>query len=175
MLADRLRSVRVINCYSQPGNEMLGRDFDTAGYLTAEAVSEDLIRRRARFYFCGPEPMMNAITEGLVARGVPPFDIFKEAFRSPSKPRMDPSQRFAVAFTRSGVTAEWTPDKGSLLSFAEGLGIAMPSGCRVGQCESCAVRVAMGKVERMSGSGPDEPQMCFACQAIPASEIAIEA
>lgn len=174
-LRKRLPSLHVTNCYNNPGEETIGRDFDIQGYLSADVVPHDLIGRRARFYFCGPEPMMNAITAGLVARGVPHFDIFKEVFRSPSKPRLDSSQKFFVDFTRSGIKAEWTPDKGSLLSFAEGLGIAMPSGCRVGQCESCVVRIAAGKVDHLSGDGPEESDMCFACQAIPTCEIAVEA
>jgi ferredoxin-NADP reductase len=174
-LQKRLPRLRVVNCYNNPQHEVLGCDYEMSGYLTADVVDEDLIRRRARFYFCGPEPMMNSITAGLVARGVPPFDIFKEAFRSPSKPRLDPTQRFMVEFTLSNKRALWTPEEGSLLSFAERLGISMPSGCRVGQCESCAVRVAAGKIDHMSGHGPDEANICFACQAIPASEVAIEA
>ena len=174
-LQKRLPSLRVVNCYTKPQDEMLGRDYEISGYLTADVVHENLIQRRARFHFCGPEPMMNSITEGLVSRGVPPFDIFKEAFRSPSKPRLDPAQRFMVEFTRSEKKALWTPQEGSLLSFAERLGISMPSGCRVGQCESCAVKIAAGKVDHLSGHGPDEANMCFACQAIPASEVAIEA
>jgi anaerobic selenocysteine-containing dehydrogenase/ferredoxin-NADP reductase len=174
-LQKRLPRLRVVNCYNNPQHEVLGCDYEMSGYLTADVVDEDLIRRRTRFYFCGPEPMMNSITAGLVARGVPPFDIFKEAFRSPSKPRLDPTQRFMVEFTLSNKRALWTPEEGSLLSFAERLGISMPSGCRVGQCESCAVRVAAGKIDHMSGHGPDEANICFACQAIPASEVAIEA
>jgi anaerobic selenocysteine-containing dehydrogenase/ferredoxin-NADP reductase len=174
-LQKRLPRLRVVNCYNNPHDELLGRDYEMSGYLTADVVDEDLIRRRARFYFCGPEPMMNSITAGLVSRGVPPFDIFKEAFRSPSRPRLDPTQRFMVEFTRSHKKALWTPAEGSLLSFAERLGISMPSGCRVGQCESCAVRVAAGKVYHMSGHGSDEADICFACQAIPVSEVAIEA
>jgi len=51
----------------------------------------------------------------------------------------------------------------------------MPSGCRVGQCESCAVKVLAGKVSHMTGHGPDEADMCLACQAIPATDISIEA
>lgn len=174
-LRERLPSLHILDCYSKPGSELIERDFDMQGFITADVVADDLIQRRARFYFCGPEPMMNAITAGLVDRGVPPFDMFKEVFRSPTKPRLDPSQKFVVEFMRSGIKAEWTPDKGSLLSFAESLGVSMPSGCRVGQCESCAVRIAAGKVDHMSGNGPDESNMCFACQAIPASEITIEA
>jgi len=174
-LQKRLPRLRVVNCYNKPQGEVLGRDYEMSGYLTAEVVDGNLIERRARFYLCGPEPMMDSITAGLVSRGVPPFDIFKEAFRSPSRPRLDPAQRFMVEFIRSHKKALWTPEEGSLLSFAERLGVSMPSGCRVGQCESCVVKVSAGKVEHMSGHGPDEAGMCFACQAIPVSEVAIEA
>lgn len=174
-LQKRLPSLHTVDCYSNPDDELIERDFDMQGFLTADVVAENLIQRRARFYFCGPEPMMNAITAGLIARGVPPFDIFKEVFRSPSKPRLDPSQKFVVQFMRSDIEAEWTPDKGSLLNFAESLGISMPSGCRVGQCESCTVRIAAGKVDHLSGDGPEDSNMCFACQAIPTSEITLEA
>ncbi|MDN7177293.1 molybdopterin-dependent oxidoreductase [Caballeronia sp. SEWSISQ10-4 2] len=174
-LQKSLPLLNVVNCYSDPLGEVLGRDYEVNGRITADAVSDDLIRRRARFYICGPEPMMVSITAGLVERGVPPFDIFKEIFRSPARPRVDSSQRFIVEFARSHQKAEWSPDKGSLLAFAEGLGIAMSSGCRVGQCESCMVRISAGQVEHISGHGPEEANMCFACQAIPASEITIEA
>jgi len=174
-LKSSMSRLKVINCYNQPDGEVVGVDYDFSGYLTADDISEDLIRRRARFYLCGPERMMDAFIVGLTDRGVPSFDIFKEAFRSPSKPSLDASQRFAVQFTRSNVRAEWSADKGSLLSFAEGLGISMPSGCRVGQCESCAVRVVSGKVDHVAGHGPEEDGMCFACQAIPVSEIELEA
>jgi ferredoxin-NADP reductase len=174
-LKKTLPSLKVVNCYSDPLEEVLGRDYEMRGRTTAEVVSDDLIRRRARFYLCGAEPMMLSITAGLIGRGVPAFDIFKEVFRSPVSPRLDPSQRFIVEFARSHKKAEWSPDKGSLLAFAEGLGINMPSGCRVGQCESCIVRISAGKVEHTSGHAPEEANVCFACQAIPASKITIEA
>ncbi|SAK66396.1 molybdopterin-dependent oxidoreductase [Caballeronia ptereochthonis] len=176
-LREAWRGLHVFDCYAHPrmGEDVAGRDYDRAGYLDASSVDDALIRRRARFYLCGPEPMMAAITEGLLARGVPAFDIFKEAFRSPSEPRADETQRFTVEFVRSKKSAQWTPKDGSLLAFAEGLGIALPSGCRVGQCESCAVRVAAGTTGHLSGNAPDEPDMCFACQAIPLSDLVVEA
>ena len=170
-----LPTLTVVDGYNQPRGEILGRDYQIEGFLTADVVDDALIRRRARFYLCGPEPMMNAITSGLVARGVPPFDIFSEVVRSPSKPVNDPLQRFAVEFRRSQFKAEWRPECGSLLSFGESLGIGVPSGCRVGQCESCAVRVLAGKVMHMTGHGPDEPDMCLACQAIPVTDLSIDA
>jgi len=178
-LRDAWPALRVVDCYAQPraGADVAGVDYDLAGLLDAGVVDDDLVRRRARFYLCGPEPMMNALVAGLVARGVPAFDIFKEAFRSPSPPRADDTdtRAFAVTFARSRRTAQWTPAKGTLLSFAESLGIELPSGCRVGQCESCAVRVARGVTDHLSGHAPDEPDMCFACQAIPLSDLVVEA
>ena len=174
-LKQRLPTLRVVNCYSSPVDEVLGQDFEMQGYLNGDAVDEDLIRRRARFYFCGPEPMMNALTDGLVERGVPPFDIFREAFKSPAKPVLDPSQRFTVEFSRSNHKAEWTAEKGSLLAFGESLGISMPSGCRVGQCESCALKVIAGKVTHLTGHGPEEADMCLTCQAIPTEDLCIDA
>ncbi|MDX8502619.1 2Fe-2S iron-sulfur cluster binding domain-containing protein [Mesorhizobium sp. VK4C] len=38
-----------------------------------------------------------------------------------------------------------------LLDFAEKKGEQLPSGCRVGQCESCAVRVLQGRVRHLGG------------------------
>ncbi len=87
---------------------------------------------------------MEAIIAELEAAGVPRFDIFKETFRSPAAPPSG-GARFAVTFARSGQTHEWNNEAGSLLTFAERLGIQLPSGCRVGQCESCAVRVLEGR------------------------------
>jgi anaerobic selenocysteine-containing dehydrogenase/ferredoxin-NADP reductase len=170
-----LPNLHVVNCYSNPEKESLGEDYDIQGYLSANVVSEALIERRARFYFCGPEPMMNAITAELVERGVPPFDVFKEAFKSPAKPVLDPAQKFTVQFSRSNRTAEWTPAKGSLLAFGESLGVSMPSGCRVGQCESCALKVISGKVTHMNGQGHEEADMCLTCQAIPTEDLCIDA
>src|SRR5690606_22445155 len=106
------------------------------------AVPDALIEARARFYMCGPPMMMDNIREGLCARGVPAFDIFHEVFRSPAVVDANNAGRFEVCFARSNnLKVEWTAERGTLLSFAEELGLSMPSGCRVGQCESCAVSV----------------------------------
>ncbi|MBT1157034.1 hypothetical protein J1C56_15655 [Aminobacter anthyllidis] len=128
-LKTHLPTLQVFNACDDPdvkGGDIIGR-------LTADVVDDSLVHRRARFYFCGPEPMMNGITAQLLARGVPSFDIFREAFKSPAKPTGDPDQTFQVTFSRSQKAIVWSPDKGSLLAFAERNGISLPSGCRVGQ------------------------------------------
>ncbi|MNG13559.1 Ferredoxin-1 [compost metagenome] len=119
--------------------------------------------------------MMKALTEGLLSAGVPRFDVFKEIFRSPIAPKIEANGAFEIAFSRSGRTHTWTSEAGPLLTFSENLGIELPSGCRVGQCESCAVRVLKGEVSHLHGSEPEDPEICLACQAIPTTNLTLDA
>jgi anaerobic selenocysteine-containing dehydrogenase/ferredoxin-NADP reductase len=173
----RLPHLRVVNHYSAPlPPDRAGVDFQSQRLIDAGVVDDQLIAQRARFYLCGPPSMMAAVTTGLLARGVPRFDIFSEVFRSPVVPLVDESRRFHITFARSGRDpAVWTASQGSLLSFGESMGLTMPSGCRVGQCESCAVRLLSGKVRHLHGSEPEDPSVCLACQAIPLEDIVLDA
>lgn len=170
---DRLK---VINIYNQPLDcDILGLDYDRAGYVGAGDVEAYLIENNARYYMCGPQPMMDAISRGLQERGVPAFAIFYEIFRSPTKINNDPSLRHKVIFAKSGREEIWTTDKGTLLNFGEKLGIKMPSGCRVGQCESCSTKVIAGNVQHLNGVEPSDEGACLTCQCIPAGDITIDA
>jgi len=51
----------------------------------------------------------------------------------------------------------------------------MPSGCRVGQCESCSTRVIAGNVQHLNGVEPSDEGACLTCQCIPAGDITIDA
>jgi ferredoxin-NADP reductase len=176
-LAQILPRLRLFNHYDAPfPQDRAGRDFDSRERVSAALLDQQLLDARARFYLCGPKPMMDALTTGLIARGVPAFDIFSEVFRSPTSPPQHTGERFNVSFARSGMRdMAWDPAKGSLLQFGESLGIPMPSGCRVGQCESCSVRVVEGKVRHLHGTEPDDQTVCLACQAIPQSDIVLDA
>jgi len=61
------------------------------------------------------------------------------------------------------------------LNFGESLGLRMASGCRVGQCESCAVRLLAGKVRDLHGSEPEDPSTCLTCQAVPLEDVVLDA
>lgn len=174
--AGRLPGLRIVNHYSAPRpHEMHGIDFESQRRLDASVVDEALVTRRARFYLCGPGPMMDDIAAGLVARGVPRFDIFNEVFQSPALPVVDKDRQVQVRFARSGrAPATWSGADGVLLGFAESLGIAMPSGCRVGQCESCAVRIISGKVRHLHGAEPEDASTCLACQAVPLEDVVLD-
>ena len=176
-LRARLPQLRVVDHYNaaQP-QERMGIDYQSDRFIDASVVDDALIAQRARFYMCGPPAMMDAVTAGLVARGVPRFDIFSEVFRSPAVPPTDGDQCFTVSFARSGhAPATWTPRQGTLLNFGESLGLRMASGCRVGQCESCAVRLLAGKVRHLHGSEPEDPSTCLTCQAVPLEDVVLDA
>ncbi|TBU90317.1 molybdopterin-dependent oxidoreductase [Phytopseudomonas dryadis] len=174
-LGRRLPGLRCIDVYSAPlADERLGVDYQVLGNVTRSLVPDVFFARRALHYLCGPQVMMEALIAELEAAGVPRFDIFNEVFRSPPTPPSGHS-RFAVTFARSGQTHEWNNEAGPLLTFAERLGIQLPSGCRVGQCESCAVRVLEGEVVHLHGKEPQDPRVCLSCQAIPATTLTLDA
>lgn len=173
----RLPNLKVANHYRRPlPCDIPGRDYDSDGYITAGLISEDLLAQRPRIYMCGPPGMMDTFARGLLERGVPKFDIFSEVFRSPTVVRTDDGAKYSVTFAASRRNAElWSAAEGPLLSFGEKLGLSLPSGCRVGQCESCAVKILAGKVAHLHGQEPDDPSTCLACQAIPIEDLILDA
>ncbi|WP_185983897.1 molybdopterin-dependent oxidoreductase [Aureimonas mangrovi] len=171
-LADALPRLSVIDRYTRPGPQDANVP---VGRLDADAIDEDWVARGARFYMCGPAAMMSGVRSGLEARGVLPFEIHSETFASPVRPKLDPDARHRVEFRRSGLTAEWTPACGSVLDLAAKAGVTMASGCRVGQCESCLVRLVEGKAAQPDGLPEREEGYFLGCQMVPTSDIAIDA
>jgi uncharacterized protein len=74
-----------------------------------------------------------------------------------------------VSFTRTGEVAEWTPERGTLLEFAEGKGLNPPFSCRAGHCGSCATRLTAGAVTYAEPTAwrpaADEVLLCCAMPA----------
>jgi len=170
-----LPRLTVRNFYSRPRpQDVCGQDHHVAARLGAGAVGQDIVDARARFYMCGSDAMIDSVRTGLVARGVARFDIFSEIFASPAKFTGDPDQTFRVSLRRSGVDFVWKASDGTLLDCAEKRGVRAPSGCRVGQCESCAVKVLSGQAIQLSGSAPEEADMVFTCQGVPVSDLVLD-
>ena len=83
---------------------------------------------------------------------------------------------FAVTFARSDRTVRWTKESGTLLTTAESAGLTLPSGCRVGQCESCACPVLSGNAAHLVA--PDEglpDTSVLTCQSVPTSDLVLDA
>ncbi|MQA09314.1 MAG: molybdopterin-dependent oxidoreductase [Pseudonocardiaceae bacterium] len=174
-LADRLPQLRVVNHYSRPRQADRGHQF--TGRLSVRHIDPELIRRRARFYLCGPDAMQRELIDGLVSLGVPRFEIFTERF-TPARAnvRAQPGAEHTVRFARTGRELRWRERDGTLLEMARDAGIRLPSGCRLGQCESCAVGVLRGRIAHLVEL-PDEltEEQCLTCQAVPVSDVTLDA
>jgi len=173
-LAGLLPGLAVINHYSRPRSS--DRDFDRIGRITAEDIARELIEARARFYLCGPPSLLSSLSAGLAARGVPRFEIFQELFQAaPTEDAAIPDVPREVRFARSGRVLRWTPADGALLDLAEANGLRLPSGCRVGQCESCAVPRMEGAVRHLVPLAVEDPDSCLTCQAVPLTDLVLDA
>jgi ferredoxin len=86
---------------------------------------------------------------------------------------------FKIEFRKSGKTLEWESSSGNLLDFAEENGIQMESGCRIGTCGSCKVKLISGTVTMETEEGLEDADkangMILPCVAVPESDLIIEA
>lgn len=166
-LQRRIPQLRVVDHHSRGPGAQRGR-------TTAADVDDELIRNRARFYLCGPEEMLTDLVVGLVERGVPRFALFTERFCAADR-EVNVPESATVRFARSGREVCWSGGE-ALLSLAERAGLRLPSGCRVGQCESCAVGVLDGSVVHLVEPAEDLPaDQCLTCQAVPAEDVVLDA
>ncbi|MEV7414972.1 molybdopterin-dependent oxidoreductase [Streptomyces sp. NPDC089919] len=173
-LAEAIPVLRTVDHYTEPGTGQAGA---RTGRITAADIDPGLIERRARFYLCGPAPMLESLTDGLTARGVPRFEVFSETFHTPPQEVVVPEDAdFTVTFARSGRTARWRKGDGTLLALGESAGVPMASGCRVGQCESCACPVLAGSAGHLVVPSQDLPAgTVLTCQAVPTSDLSLDA
>lgn len=120
---------------------------------------------------CGSPGVNKAMTDALLRLALPRFDIFTEACSAPGEmPAELEAQTVTIAGT--GESFLWTPAAGPILDAALAAGLSLPSGCRVGQCESCSVRVVEGRFAHMVDVD-GEPDQCLTCRAVPLSALTI--
>ncbi|TSD65251.1 molybdopterin-dependent oxidoreductase [Aeromicrobium piscarium] len=157
--------------YSQPAEaDRPGHDFDEQGRLSLRDL--DLpVDERPLVYLCGASSLMDDVTEELAGRGVPRFDVFREDFHAAVEvpQNLEPA---IIRFGGGGEPISWTPADGSILRAAERQGRVLPSGCRVGQCESCAVRVISGTVAHLGEDPADDG--CLTCIAVPIGDVVLD-
>ncbi|NYG31700.1 pyridoxamine 5'-phosphate oxidase family protein [Sphaerotilus montanus] len=152
------------------------------GPLTIDRLKSLLPFDDHEFFLCGPLSFMQALYDGLRDLGVRDTRIQAEAFgpsslkrrsdgqAAASPPPLPPAQHATVRFTRSGDAAAWTPERGTLLAFAEGQGLNPPFSCRAGHCGSCATRLTAGRVTYAEPTAwrPADGEVLLCC-AVPAA------
>jgi len=154
-------------CYTSPApDDVQGRDYDTAGRLSAPVLAALDLPADADAYLCGPPAFMADISAALAAGGIAPARIHTEVFgagpgltpgiapapvRRPHPPAGQPGSGPLVAFARSDLSVPWDPGYASLLEFAEACDVPVRWSCRVGVCHTCETTVISGTV----GYAPD--------------------
>jgi ferredoxin len=153
------------------------------GPLTIDLLKSLLPFDDHEFYLCGPPGFMQALYDGLRDLGVRDARLQAEAFgpsslkRRPDgaaaapPPPAPPARQATVVFATTGEAAEWTPERGTLLEFAEGKGLSPPFSCRAGHCGSCATRMTAGRVTYAEPTAwrPGEGEVLLCC-ALPAAD-----
>jgi ferredoxin-NADP reductase len=154
-------------CYSHPGpGDVLGRDYQSAGRLSAPVLAGLGLPADADAYICGPATFMTEISAALVDLGIDGERVHTEIFgaapastpgiaavsaRPPHAPAGPSGDGPEVAFARSGLTVRWGADYGSLLELAEACDVPVRWSCRTGVCHSCETALMSGTV----GYSPD--------------------
>ena len=149
--------------------------FDFEGNVTIAALLEGH-GTEANFYLCGPPVMVEIVTDGLKAAGVPKQRVHLEAFGPSSrKATTEHNGPQSVTLLKSMKTITWSPDAGSLLDQLEKTGAPLGSGCRTGQCESCILRLVEGEVVHPDGTAAVDADRCLPCVAVPLSALSLDA
>ena len=170
-------------CYSQPTDEnVLGRDYDHAGYVSVNLLRRLLPSSNYEFYICGPPAMMGSVTQDLKAWGVPDDKVFFESFGPATVKKAAPAAAAAtppgikVTFAKCGRSCVWDPKVGSLLEFAEENGVTLDFGCRAGNCGTCITAIKSGEVTYVTMPG-EMPQAgsCLTCISVPKTDVTLDA
>ena len=164
-------NLEVIYRYSRPRPEDEGH-FHSSGYVDVELVKSLLPNgHEAEYFLCGSPRFMDSLRSGLAEWGVPEERVKFESFSKPktasktvvtappaASDGASAVETAEVVFAKSGKTAIWTANDGSLLEFAEDQGLSPAFSCRAGICLTCMCAVQEGEVaydEPPTGT-PDE-------------------
>jgi ferredoxin len=167
-----------------------GRDYQSAGRLSAAVLGQLGLPRDAQAYICGPAGFMTDVAAALAGLGLGSGQISTEIFGArpsltpgiaaaaavpPHQPSRLPGTGPEVAFARSGLTVRWDHRYASLLELAEACDVPVRWSCRAGVCHNCESGLVAGEV----GYAPepvDDPAdgAVLICCAQPRGDVALD-
>lgn len=177
-LRSRLAKFRCVLVFSQPSPEWSGRK----GRLRREILEREVEKPlESTFFVCGPPAFMELSRALLKDMSVEPARILQESFGGavPGEKRSAPTTSLlTVKFARSAVAYHTSPDT-TLLEASERNGVLIPSGCRQGNCGTCATKLLSGNVhmereEALSDEMRSEGYI-LPCVGRPLSDITLDA
>jgi ring-1,2-phenylacetyl-CoA epoxidase subunit PaaE len=137
------------------------------------------------FFICGPGPMMDAIEEALLAKGVEKPRILIERFTTGPLSAAQAATaraleekaaglRMSVTLNGRRVNVTFDPEKHSILDNVRAAGLPAPFACKGGVCATCRAKVTAGEVQMKLNYGLSAEELgegyVLTCQATPVSE-----
>ncbi len=126
------------------------------------------------FYLCGPEEMINNVTEILIQNGIQKEKILFELFRSEVEGEVTSNLEGETSLTITVDDEETSfnmPKNKTVLQAALDHGLDVPYSCQGGICSSCVARIVEGKAEMEKNSilvdSEIEEGLVLTCQAHP--------
>jgi len=178
-------------CFSHPDpGDMPGRDYQSAGRLSAPVLAGLGLPGDADAYLCGPAGFMADISAALVGLGIDGARVHTEIFGAapsstpgiaaapalpPHVPAGPPGDGPEVAFARSGLTVRWGTGYASLLELAEACDVPVRWSCRTGVCHTCETALMSGTVS-YSPDPIDEPAegSTLICCSQPSADLVLD-
>ncbi len=172
--------------FSRPTDlDRVGVDYDAPGRVDIDVLRTVLPFGSYDFHLCGPDDFVHGLASDLRAIDVPSERISMEAFgaagdaeaipTTSAGPPLNDLQPRGVRFARSGKAALWNTTKGSLLDFAQELGLEAPYSCRTGMCGTCAQRLLSGEVAPVrEAAARVEAGHILLCSCVPTTDIELD-
>lgn len=157
-------------------------DNDKMNVLTSTFID---IPDTSEVFLCGPEDMVNFVSEYLIRAGLPQnlvhFELFVSGLSEEDKQR---AERLAkqnvegveVIIVDGGKEFQFTmtKDYDNILDAALGAGADLPFACKGGVCSTCKCEVLEGSVEMKVNYALDEGEVAqnlvLSCQSVPTSD-----
>ena len=126
----------------------------------------------SNFYLCGPEEMINDVTEVLIENGIPKekilFELFNTEVAGEIKSDLEGETELTIVVDDE-VTVLKMPKNKTVLQTALDHGLDVPYSCQGGICSSCVARIIEGKAEMEKNSilvdSEIEEGLVLTCQA----------
>jgi uncharacterized protein len=150
------------------------------GRVNAAAL-QSLRQHDPNVFLCGPAAMMHAFQSALQGYGFSAAHIFAERFTSAVDQRFSGSalaslKAAKVTLLRSNRELLWSHESGTLLELAAGAGVSLYSGCEVGSCGTCRIRVLSGSTMALGKQRENEEAgSCLVCTSVPRGDIVLDA
>lgn len=117
-------------------------------------------------FMCASHAMEEALTEGLVARGVPVAQIHRESFGIEAA-----ATDIQATITTDGRDVAFN-GHATLLHALEEAGIGIPADCRAGECGGCRFVIRSGSARHVV-SGVEMTETMLACCCVPLSDMTL--